>query len=89
MVTSTSEFSLGELVEEVTTLLGVKAAERKLDLAACIDPRLPPRLEGDPLRIKHILVNLVGNAIKFTAAGQVALTVSAEDAAAGECRPVH
>ncbi|MBV9521647.1 MAG: hypothetical protein JO010_02565, partial [Alphaproteobacteria bacterium] len=79
------EFSLREIVEEVTSLLSIRATERKLDLVADVDPRLPPRFEGDRLRIKQILLNLVGNAIKFTEAGHVALTVSAESVTDAEC----
>lgn len=69
-------FDVAELVEETTRLMRPMAAERGLDLMATVDLPAGARISADPGRIKQILINLVGNAIKFTEQGQVALKVS-------------
>jgi PAS domain S-box-containing protein len=69
-------FDLGELVERAVETLGIRAYEKRLELVALIAPDLPRVLVGDPLRLRQILINLLGNAIKFTAVGSVVLTVS-------------
>src|SRR6185295_6808813 len=62
-------------VEDSVDLLGVRAAEKKIELAVGIDPTLPRWIRGDVTRLRQILVNLLGNAVKFTSSGEVALTV--------------
>ncbi|MBS1562739.1 MAG: response regulator, partial [Bacteroidetes bacterium] len=69
-------FRLDELVEETVDLLSVKAYEKKLEMLFWIDPRLPAEFNGDATRIRQILVNLVGNAIKFTAKGEIYIRVT-------------
>lgn len=69
------EFPLRECVEDVVELLAEQAQEKDLDFAATFDTDLPATLIGDPYRIQQVLTNLTGNAIKFTAAGQVAIRV--------------
>ena len=66
-------FSLRELVTDTMKTLGVTAAQKGLSIAFAIAPETPDRLWGDPLRLRQIVVNLVGNAIKFTTAGEVVL----------------
>jgi PAS domain S-box-containing protein len=68
-------FDLVKCVEDSVELLGVRAAEKKLELAVDIDPTLPRWIHGDVSRLRQILVNLLGNAVKFTASGEVTLTV--------------
>jgi signal transduction histidine kinase/DNA-binding response OmpR family regulator len=68
-------FDLVKCVEESVDLLAVRAAEKRLELTAEIDPTLPRWIRGDVTRLRQILVNLLGNAVKFTASGEVALTV--------------
>jgi signal transduction histidine kinase/CheY-like chemotaxis protein len=68
-------FDLVKCVEDSVDLLGVRAAEKKLELAVAIDPTLPRWIRGDVTRLRQILVNLIGNAVKFTASGEVTLTV--------------
>ncbi|HVG14750.1 MAG TPA: response regulator [Chitinophagaceae bacterium] len=72
------EFSLNEVVEETAELLSVKAKEKNLELACSIDPALPSQVFGDGARLKQVLLNLVGNAIKFTSQGEVVIEVYPE-----------
>jgi CheY-like chemotaxis protein len=62
---------LDELVEETVDILNVKAFEKNLEMICHIDPSLPSQFNGDPVRIKQVLVNLLGNAIKFTQQGEI------------------
>jgi PAS domain S-box-containing protein len=64
-------FRIDELVEETIDILTVKAFEKKLEMICHIDPLLPSRVSGDPVRIRQIFVNLLGNAIKFTQQGEI------------------
>nr|XP_018267275.1 atypical/HisK protein kinase [Kwoniella dejecticola CBS 10117]OBR89433.1 atypical/HisK protein kinase [Kwoniella dejecticola CBS 10117] len=67
-------FSLRLAVFSVLKTLCVKAAQNKLDLIFDIDPTIPDTLIGDPLRLRQVITNLIGNAVKFTTKGQVALS---------------
>src|SRR5688500_1441546 len=69
-------FRLDELVEETIDILTVKAYEKKLEMIGHIDPSLPSQVSGDPVRIRQILVNLLGNAIKFTAEGEIFVSIT-------------
>jgi signal transduction histidine kinase len=68
-------FSPRELAQEVTSLLQVRAEEKKLRLTVEFHSAIPATIESDPQRLRQILLNLVGNAIKFTEAGEVRLSV--------------
>ncbi|MBI4595402.1 MAG: response regulator [Candidatus Tectomicrobia bacterium] len=70
-------FDLHRCVESVLDLLAPKAAEKGLELGCMIDVKAPPRVVGDVTRLSQILVNLVGNAIKFTENGEVMISGSA------------
>lgn len=65
------EFSLRELIESVCQRLQGRAEQKGLPLLAEVDPSLPDRLIGDPLKLDQVLTNLVGNALKFTDSGSV------------------
>ncbi len=66
-------FSLRDLVHDAVELLAVNAFEKQLELALQISPDVPDALIGDPLRINQILMNIAGNAIKFTEHGSIVI----------------
>ncbi|HYM35403.1 MAG TPA: response regulator, partial [Steroidobacteraceae bacterium] len=67
------DMDLRDTVEDVARLLAVQAHAKGLEVTAHIDPMLPDMLRGDPGRIRQVLLNLGGNAVKFTHKGEVAL----------------
>jgi PAS domain S-box-containing protein len=71
-----TSFQLNELVEEAIDLLNVQAHEKKLEIIFWSHPGLPSVVNGDPVRVRQILVNLLGNAIKFTAKGEICIEIN-------------
>ena len=67
------DFSIRKVIDDALAMFRIRAGEKKLDLDVYTDPALPEILSGDVIRIKQILVNLVGNALKFTAKGGVGI----------------
>ncbi len=80
----TIEFSLRDSLQQTVRVLAVRAHEKRLELIWSVDAAVPDALIGDPLRIRQIVLNLVGNAIKFTAAGEVEIQVQLDDVRDGE-----
>ncbi|MEA1677340.1 ATP-binding protein [Nitrospirillum sp. BR 11163] len=76
-------FDTGPLLDGVRKLMAGRAAEKGLDLQIRKGPGFPERLMGDPLRLRQVLLNLVGNAIKFTERGWVRISASADRMADG------
>ncbi len=70
------DFSIADIVAETARSLAVRAYQQGLELFFTIAPDVPRVLRGDPLRVRQILVNLIGNAIKFTEAGEIEIAVS-------------
>ena len=74
----TTDFALLDCLDGVMKIMAVRAHEKGLELACRVDPDVPAALLGDPIRIRQIVVNLVGNAIKFTEEGEVVVEVVRE-----------
>ena len=71
-------FDLYDCIAEIMKLLAIRAHDKGLELVYMIDDGVPQCLVGDPARLRQVLVNLVGNAVKFTQAGEVRLEVDRE-----------
>jgi signal transduction histidine kinase/CheY-like chemotaxis protein len=81
------DFDLVETIEGAVALFGPNAHAKGIDLTVFVDPALGPTFRGDPMRLRQILLNLLGNAVKFTDKGVVALEVTGTVAPIG--RPVR
>jgi signal transduction histidine kinase/ligand-binding sensor domain-containing protein/ActR/RegA family two-component response regulator len=73
------EFPLRQHVEETARILSVAASAKKLALRVSVDEKVPDRVVGDPERLRQVLLNLIGNAIKFTSEGGVLIEIGVEN----------
>ena len=79
-----ASFDVRNTVEDGVRLLAPRAAEKGLELACRIAPEVPDMVVGDPGRLRQVILNLVGNAVKFTETGEVMLDVAVEQVTADE-----
>ena len=86
MILEEIDFDLRAVMEEVAELLAPRAVEKRLELACAMPPRFPHLLKGDPTRLRQVLTNLLGNAVKFTEAGEVALEAAVLEETFGRAR---
>jgi len=77
-------FSYRQFMNESMRIMATKANEKRLELVLSIDPAVPDQLEGDPMRLRQVLLNLVGNAIKFTDGGEVVVSAAVHQILANE-----
>jgi PAS domain S-box-containing protein len=75
LVLEHAHFNLQHILDSISVMLSGSAADKGVELVYDIDPALPTGLAGDPMRLQQVLLNLISNAIKFTAQGEVVLTV--------------
>jgi PAS domain S-box-containing protein len=77
-------FAIADVVESVAEVLAPRAFEKGVELSCTVDPRIPRAVEGDPNRLRQVLVNLVGNAVKFTQTGEISLETAPHAGDGGE-----
>jgi PAS domain S-box-containing protein len=86
MVLDPAPFRIDVLLHDLKSILTGAASGKDLRLVVELDPRLPPVLVGDDMRLRQVLVNLGGNAVKFTPAGEVVVRVRQLDRGTARCR---
>lgn len=74
-----TSFDLRLLLEEIGDMMAVRAQHKGLEFISMIAPDIPAPVKGDPGRIRQILLNLTGNALKFTSQGEISVSVFAEN----------
>jgi len=82
-------FTLAAMVEEAVELMAPRAQAKEIEIASYVDERLPTQVVGDVARLRQVLLNLVGNAIKFTEKGGVAVIVEPDERENEICFQVH
>ncbi len=80
------DFDLDKCIESVVDVLRAQAEEKGVELAIRVERNVPRQLQGDPVRLRQILLNLVSNAVKFTAAGEVLVKATIELEGSGELK---
>jgi signal transduction histidine kinase/CheY-like chemotaxis protein/HPt (histidine-containing phosphotransfer) domain-containing protein len=73
------DHDLGDVVEDAAGMLALPAQAKGLELACWVDPAIPAAVRGDPGRVRQVLINLLGNAVKFTHAGEIELSARVVD----------
>ena len=82
-------FDFGAMIEDVVSLMAPRASAKGIGLAAVVDPGLAPMVEGDPTRVRQIVLNLVSNAVKFTEQGRVVVIAGPRQDADGRVTGVQ
>ena len=77
-------FALDEVLTDLSSVVGEKAREKRLEVLFSIAPEVPRQLVGDPVRLQQVLVNLVTNAVKFTDHGEILVEIGEQPAPAGD-----
>jgi two-component system, sensor histidine kinase and response regulator len=72
-------FNLEDILGNIANVVGMQAEKKGLEFIFQIDPRVPNTLRGDPLRLGQVLMNLAGNAVKFTEKGEIVISVSLDE----------
>jgi signal transduction histidine kinase/DNA-binding response OmpR family regulator len=75
----TIDFNLRDSLENAVRVLSVQAQQKGLELSCHMLPDVPDRLQGDPTRLRQVVVNLIGNAVKFTSRGEIEVRVECEE----------
>jgi CheY-like chemotaxis protein len=81
-----AEFDLRNVLAEALKVLALRAHQKGLELICTVAPDVPGRLRGDAVKLRQVLINLIGNAIKFTAAGEIELKVDSIACAGNDVR---
>ncbi|MZP31278.1 response regulator [Heliobacterium undosum] len=89
MELQTTVFNLGELAEKTAEMMAVRAHKKGLELVCHIFPGVPSQVAGDPERLQQILINLMGNAVKFTEQGEIVLRVERDPDQPGESAAIR
>jgi signal transduction histidine kinase/CheY-like chemotaxis protein/HPt (histidine-containing phosphotransfer) domain-containing protein len=74
-----TNFDLHELIEGVATMFGERAEQKKLELVCAMGADVPAIVNGDPMRVRQVLTNLVSNAMKFTERGEVVINIAVQE----------
>ncbi len=77
-----TDFSVCNVVDDVARLIAIQAHAKQLEVSAHVDAAVPALLRGDPVRLRQVLLNLCGNAVKFTSKGEIELLVQMADTGA-------
>ena len=75
----TIDFNLRDSLENAVRVLSVQAQQKGLELSCHMLPDVPDRLQGDPTRLRQVVMNLIGNAVKFTTSGEIEVRVECEE----------
>jgi signal transduction histidine kinase/ActR/RegA family two-component response regulator len=86
LVLESIEVDIGQLIEETVDSVVLRASEKGLEIVVDIDPEMDRHLKGDPVRLRQILLNLMGNAVKFTERGEIGVSLKTLPSDSGDAR---